>query len=62
MSALVSYFHGCDDEEKKGNEIVDDEDDDIGPGVRVLQSPHFASVMLDACVLSEGVCWLISTL
>ena len=47
---------------KKGHEVVEDEDDDVGSNRCVLHSTHFNKVMFNACVLSEGVCWRISTL
>ena len=41
---------------------MDDEGDDVDFSVHVLQSSQLVSVAFDACLLSEGVCWLISTL
>ena len=38
---------------EKGNELVDDEDNDVGTSVCVLPLPHFACVVLDVCLLSE---------
>ena len=38
--------------EKKLNEVVDDEDDDIGSSGCVLQSLHLASFAFDVCLLS----------
>ena len=59
---IDEHFYGCVDGEIKGNEAVDDEGDDVGSSACGLQSPHLASFVLDACLLSKGVCWLISTL
>ena len=53
MSALAIYFYGRDNG-KNRNEVVNDEDDDVGSIVHVLPSPHFSSVVFDACLLFEG--------
>ena len=41
--------------DKKGNEAVNDDDDDIGSSGFALQSPHLASFSFDACFLYEEV-------
>ena len=48
--------------EKKGNEVVDDEDDEFGYSGFFLQSPYLAYVELNAFLFSEGMWWIISTL
>ena len=60
MSALARYFFGCDDR-KKGNEVVNDEIDDVSSSVCILPSPHFSYAAFDPHLLSEGVCWRFST-
>ena len=40
------------------NEVVDDEDDDVWSSGCDLHTPHFASVVFDACLVSEGV-WVL---
>ena len=47
---------------KKGCEVVDDKDNDVASSARVLHSLHFAAVVLNVCLLSEGVCWSTSSL
>ena len=47
---------------KKSYEVVDDEEDGVGSSGCVLDSPRFAAVSLNECLLSEGVCWCVSTL
>ena len=42
--------------EKKGNEVINNEDDDVGSSECVLPSPQFSYVVFDVCLLSEGVC------
>ena len=61
MSALAHYFMDV-RTEKKGNEVVDNEDNDVGSSGCIFQSPHLASVVLNMCVLFEGVCWRVLTL
>ena len=39
---------------KKGNEVVNVEDDGIGSSGCMLQSPQLASLAFDFCVISEG--------
>ena len=58
---MARYFYGC-DEGGKGNEVVNDEDDDVGSSVCVLPPPHFSYVAFDACLLSKVACWRILTL
>ena len=41
-----------------GNEVVDDEDDDVGSSGCALHTPHFSSVVFYACLLSQGV-WVL---
>ena len=48
--------------ENKINDVVDDEDDDIGSSVHMIQSPHLAPFALDVCLLYAGLCWIISIL
>ena len=48
--------------EKKGSEVVNDKEDDVGSSVHVLPSPHFASVAFYVCLFSKGACWRVSTL
>ena len=38
---------------KKVNEVVDDEDNDVGSSSCVIPSPRFAYVAFDECLLSE---------
>ena len=63
MSVLARYFYGCDDgKKKKGIEVVNDEDDDVGSSVCLLRSSQCAYDVFYVCLLSEGACWRISTL
>ena len=55
ISTLLRYFHGY-DERKKVNEVVTDEDDEVGSSVHAHSSPHFASFVLDVFLLSEVAC------
>ena len=58
MSALARYFYGCDDGKKGGNEVVDDEDDDVGSSGFDLHTPYFALFVFHVCLLSEGA-WVL---
>ena len=43
---------------KRANEVVDDEDDDVGFSGCALRTPYFASVVFDVSLLSE-VEWVL---
>ena len=59
----ISYVRACGWAHWRGiNEVVDDEDDDVGSSGCGLHSPHFTSVAFDAFLISKGVCWSVSTL
>ena len=53
MRALLHYFYGRDEEKKGGNEVADHEDNDDGSIRCDLHTPFFASIILDAYLLSE---------
>ena len=61
MSALARCFCGCDND-KKLKEVVNDEDNDVDSGVCVVPSSHFTYAVHDVHLLSERVCWRLSTL
>ena len=48
-------FYGC-EEGEKGNEVVDDEYDDIGSIGRVIQSPRLVPTVRNVSSLQECVC------
>ena len=58
VSVLARYFYECDDGGKGENEVVDDEDDDVGSSGCTLHTPYFASVVFDVYLLYEGV-WVL---
>lgn len=43
---------------KKGNEVVDDEHDNVRSSGCAFHTPYFPSVSFDACLVSEGV-WVL---
>ena len=55
---ISRFFCRLNDGDKKRNEVVDDEDDDVSSSVYDLRLSHLASFEFEMCLLSKGVCWL----